>query len=63
MSGVLMVLFVLAIAVGCLIGFGGNRNREGTVHMNLSQNNLAYVMDDTEAQPVNREARRARGRQ
>jgi hypothetical protein len=60
MSGVLMVLFVLAIAVGCLIGFGANRNRFGTVHMRLGQHNMAYFMDDTRAEPVNRAARRAR---
>jgi hypothetical protein len=60
MSGVSIVLVVLTIAVGCLVGFGANRNRFGTVHMRLGQHNMAYFMGDSRAEPVNREARRAR---
>jgi hypothetical protein len=60
MMGALVVLVVTAVAVGCLIGFGANRNRFGTVRMKLGVHNLAYIMDDTAAKPMNREARRAR---
>ncbi|MDE2100158.1 MAG: hypothetical protein KGL39_23080 [Patescibacteria group bacterium] len=62
MMGTLLVAIVLGIAVGCLWGYGAGRNRAGTVTMKLGQHNLAYLMDDSSAQPVNREARRARKR-
>jgi hypothetical protein len=63
MTGALVVFIVTALAVGCLISFGGNRNRTGTVTMRLGQHNMAYFMDDTRAEPVNRTARRARARE
>jgi hypothetical protein len=62
MIGAFVVFVILAVAVGCLVGFGANRNRFGTVHMKLGQHNLTYLMDDNAAQPANRASRRARGR-
>jgi hypothetical protein len=59
MTGVFVVFLLTAVAVGCLVGLGGNRNRFGTVHMRLGQHNMAYFMDDAPSGRVSPTVHRA----